>query len=47
MARRNRADAEERLSWDQVATSYLSVYYAVQRRVPARAILAELPSGSW
>jgi glycosyltransferase involved in cell wall biosynthesis len=47
MARRNRADAEERLSWDQVATSYLSVYYAMQRRVPARTILAELPSGSW
>jgi starch synthase len=47
MSRRNRAQAEASLGWDQATARYLSVYHGVQRRAPVRPILAELPSSSW
>ena len=47
IARRNRADAERTHSWDRVTTRHLSLYHGVQRRVPGRRPLAELPSSSW
>jgi glycosyltransferase involved in cell wall biosynthesis len=45
--RRNRADAERAHSWDRATTRHLALYHGVQRRVPARRPLAELPSSSW
>lgn len=45
--RRNRADAERAHSWDRATTRHLSLYHGVQRRLPARHPLAELPSSSW
>lgn len=47
MGRRNRAEAEANLSWQRVTTRYLSIYRGVQRRLPARPSLAELPSSTW
>lgn len=45
--RRNRADAEASHSWNRATTRHLALYHGVQRRVPARRPLAELPSSSW
>jgi len=47
MGRRNRADAEERLSWERITARHLSIYQGVQRRAPARQLLAEQPSSTW
>jgi glycosyltransferase involved in cell wall biosynthesis len=47
MSRANRAKAEATLSWSQVTSRYLSIYHGVQRRSPARALMAELPSSIW
>jgi len=47
MGRRNRARAEANLSWERVTTRYLSTYQGLQRRVPARALPAQVPTGSW
>ena len=41
MALRNRAKAEATLEWAQVTRRYLSVYEAIQHRVPARSLVAE------
>ncbi len=46
-SRRNRADAERTHSWDRATTRHLALYHGVQRRVPARRPVAELPSSSW
>lgn len=47
MGRRNRGEAEANLSWARVTTRYLSIYRGVQRSMPARRTLAELPSSTW
>lgn len=47
MGRRNRADAEERLGWERVTARHLAIYHGVQRRAPARQLLAEQPSSTW
>jgi glycogen synthase len=47
MGRRNRIRAEANLSWERVTTRYLSIYQGVLRRVPARPVLAQVPSSSW
>ena len=41
MAVRNRAKAEATLEWAQVTRRYLSIYEAIQHRVPARSLVAE------
>ena len=46
IGRRNRAQAEQKFSWDRMTTRYISLYNGVQRHVPARRV-AELPSSSW
>ena len=43
----NRTEAQANLSWERVTTRYLSIYNGVQRRVPARRALSELPSNTW
>jgi glycosyltransferase involved in cell wall biosynthesis len=45
--RRNRADAERLHSWERATTRHLALYHGVQRRLPARRPLTELPSSSW
>jgi len=45
MALRNRAKAEATLEWTQVTRRYLSIYEALQHRVPARTLVGE-PSAS-
>ncbi len=47
MGRQNRAQAEATLTWAHVTTRYLSIYNGVQRRAPARTLVAELPSSTW
>lgn len=47
IGRRNRADAERTHSWQRTTTRHLALYYGVQRGVPQRRPLAELPSSSW
>jgi glycosyltransferase involved in cell wall biosynthesis len=47
MARRNRADAENHLSWQRVTDRHLAIYNGVQRRAPVRRLLAEQPSSTW
>jgi glycogen(starch) synthase len=47
MARRNRAEAEANLSWDRVTARHVSIYQGIQRRVPSRSLLSELPSSTW
>jgi len=47
IGRRNRADAERTHSWQRTTTRHLALYYGVQRSVPHRRPLAELPSSSW
>ncbi|HEX6104837.1 MAG TPA: glycosyltransferase family 4 protein [Gemmatimonadales bacterium] len=47
MARRNRADVEEHLSWERVTARHLVIYNGMQRRVPARPLLAEHPTSTW
>jgi len=47
LGQRNRAEAEATLSWEQVTARYLSIYQGIQRRAPARPLLAELPTSSW
>ena len=47
MAARNRALAEANLSWERMTTRYLATYHGLQRRVPARSALAQVPSSSW
>jgi len=47
IARRNRLRAEAALDWRHVTARYLSIYRGVQRLHPARAVTAELPSGTW
>jgi glycosyltransferase involved in cell wall biosynthesis len=41
MALRNRAKAEATLQWAQVTRRYLSIYEAIQHRLPARSLVAE------
>ena len=41
MALRNRAKAEATLEWAQVTRRYLSMYEGIQRRAPARSLVAE------
>ena len=41
MALRNRAKAEATLEWAQVTRRYLSIYEGIQRRAPARSLVAE------
>jgi glycosyltransferase involved in cell wall biosynthesis len=41
MALRNRAKAEATLEWAQVTRRYLSIYEAIQHRVPARSLVAQ------
>lgn len=45
--RRNRADAERAHSWDRATTRHLALYHGVERRVPARRPVEELPSSRW
>jgi glycosyltransferase involved in cell wall biosynthesis len=45
IALRNRAKAEATLEWTQVTRRYLSIYEALQHRVPARTLVGE-PSAS-
>ena len=47
IARRNRGDAERTYAWDRMTARHLTLYHGVQRPVPTRRPLAELPSGSW
>ena len=47
MARRNRADVEQHLSWERVTARHLVIYNGMQRRVPARPLLAEHPTSTW
>jgi phosphatidylinositol alpha 1,6-mannosyltransferase len=47
MGRRNRAGAGEHLGWDRVTARHLSLYHGVERRAPARRLLAEQPSSTW
>ncbi|HEX6617683.1 MAG TPA: glycosyltransferase [Gemmatimonadales bacterium] len=47
IARRNRLRAEAALDWRHVTARYLSLYRGIQRLRPARALAAELPSGTW
>lgn len=47
MGRRNRAEAEERLSWDLIVMSHLALYHGLRRRAPVRRLIAELPSSTW
>ena len=47
IGRRNRAEAEERLGWERVTARHLAIYHGVQRRAPARPLLAEQPSSTW
>lgn len=47
MGRRNRADAGANLAWERVTTRHLAVYQGVQRRLPARSLLAEQPTSIW
>ncbi len=47
MGRRNRAAAEERLGWARITERHLSIYRGVERRLPARPLLAEQPSSTW
>lgn len=46
IGRRNRAQAEQKFSWDRMTTRYISLYNGVQHHVPARRVV-ELPSSSW
>jgi len=46
IGRRNRAEAEQKFSWDRMTTRYISLYNGVQHHVPVRRV-AELPSSSW
>jgi glycogen synthase len=41
MSKRNRARAEATLQWSQVTKRYLSIYEALQHRVPSRSLVAE------
>ncbi len=41
MALRNRAKAEATLEWSQVTRRYLSIYEAIQHRLPARSLVAQ------
>jgi glycosyltransferase involved in cell wall biosynthesis len=47
IGRRNRADAERAHSWDKMTARHLALYNGVQRHVPERRPLAQLPSSSW
>ena len=41
MALRNRAKAETTLEWSQVTRRYISIYEAIQHRLPARSLVAQ------
>ncbi len=41
MALRNRAKAEATLEWSQVTRRYVSIYEAIQHRLPARSLVAQ------
>jgi glycosyltransferase involved in cell wall biosynthesis len=47
IGRRNRAQAEQKHSWDRVTSRYLTIYNGARRREPARRRVAEIPSSSW
>jgi glycosyltransferase involved in cell wall biosynthesis len=47
IARRNRSHAEQTHTWDQATRRHLAIYQGLQRRIPARRVMAELPSSSW
>jgi glycosyltransferase involved in cell wall biosynthesis len=47
ISRRNRSDAERTYAWDRMTARHLTLYNGVQRPVPTRRLLAELPTGSW
>jgi glycosyltransferase involved in cell wall biosynthesis len=47
IARRNRSHAERTHTWDQATLRHLAIYQGLQRRIPARRAMAELPSSSW
>src|SRR5205814_7122742 len=47
MGRRNRLKAKATLGWSRTTERYLSIYAGVQRRRPAPARAAELPSSTW
>jgi glycosyltransferase involved in cell wall biosynthesis len=47
IGRRNRGDAERTYAWDRMTARHLTLYQGVQRRMPSRRTLAELPSSSW
>jgi glycosyltransferase involved in cell wall biosynthesis len=47
MGRRNRAGAEQHLSWDRITGRHLTIYNGVRRRVPAPHPLTDLPSSIW
>jgi glycosyltransferase involved in cell wall biosynthesis len=45
MTLRNRAKAEATLEWAQVTRRYLSIYEAIQHRLPARSLVAQPTAG--
>jgi glycosyltransferase involved in cell wall biosynthesis len=47
IGRRNRAQAEQKYSWDRMTSRYLSLYNGVQRHASSRRTVAEIPSSSW
>ena len=47
IGRRNRAQAEQKYSWDRMTTRYISLYNGVAAPRPCPPPVAELPSSSW